>query len=112
MHVADHSVVLDWLISHRASLLRKQWHTFERPMSRAVALVTGPVDRAGQTEFADRDVDLGDLLSLGGSICRTGPTQRQCRLANGLIEFGHGNAFSIKQPRLRWVFCVTRGVSE
>src|SRR6516165_3864424 len=26
MHVTDHSVVLDWLISHGASLLRKQWH--------------------------------------------------------------------------------------
>src|SRR5258706_15878281 len=105
MHVADHSVVLDWLISHRASLLRKQWHTFERPMSRAVALVTAPVDRAGQTEFADPDVDLGDLLSPGGSICRTGPTQRQCRFATGLKRFGFGNGFALYPPRPRWVVC-------
>src|SRR5262245_51987863 len=41
MHVADHSVVLDWLISHGASLLRKQWHPFERTTLASRRGVTG-----------------------------------------------------------------------
>src|SRR5262245_33830466 len=55
---------------------------------------------------------LGAALPLRGQFCRTGPMQRQCRLANGLIEFGYGNALRRNRGPCRSGILSNNGLSR